>query len=165
MSLRGFFVRGAISIGNAFVDDIAVFGDALSSAYHGETALARDPRVILTDEAVAATRKHLEYYSEPKHSPQATYLLKDADGQWFLNYLESIMIAEYEAGPFYEPLEKHKEQVEKKLAEHASNPPVFAKYAWVANYHNAFCKLYPQYFKPEHLIDAELFRAAPTWIV
>ena len=52
MSVRGFFVCGAISIGNAFIDDIVVFGDALTEAYLGESKLARDPRIILTEKAV-----------------------------------------------------------------------------------------------------------------
>lgn len=47
MAIEGFFVRGAISIGDAYVDDIAVFGDALVQAYDGEINLARDPRIIL----------------------------------------------------------------------------------------------------------------------
>ena len=33
MSLAGFFVRGAIAIGEAYVDDVAVFGNALLEAH------------------------------------------------------------------------------------------------------------------------------------
>ena len=42
MALEGFFIRGAISIGEAYVDDIVVFGDALTQAHTGEYRLARD---------------------------------------------------------------------------------------------------------------------------
>jgi hypothetical protein len=61
MTVKGFFVRGAMSIGNAYADDVTVFGDALTQAYRGEDILARDPRIILTDSSVAAVKTHLAY--------------------------------------------------------------------------------------------------------
>jgi hypothetical protein len=164
MSLRGFFVRGAIAVGKAYVDDIAVFGDALTEAYAGESKPARDPRVILTKNSVAATKHHLRYYGNPNHSPQASDLLKDPDGQWFVNYLEAVMIAVDEVGPFYKEFAKHKQAVEEKLNKYAGSPVIFAKYAWVANYHNFFCDLYGQYFSDEHKINAKLLRPKPTLI-
>lgn len=165
MSVRGFFVRGAIAIGNAYVDDIAVFGDALTAAYLGESKLARDPRIILTESAVAATKRHLKYYGNPRYSPQASDLLQDSDGQWFLNYLEAVMIAANEAGPFYEEFLEHKSAVEAKLRKHSSAPVIFAKYAWVANYHNFYCDLNDKYFSEKHKIATELFTPRPSPIV
>jgi len=165
MSLRGFFIRGAIAIGSAYVDDIAVFGDALTDAYLGESKLARDPRIILTKSSVAATKRHLDYYGNPRHSPQASYLLKDSDGQWFLNYLEAVMIAVDEAGPFYEEFVQHKSAVEAKLQRYANDPVIFAKYAWVASYHNFFCDLHARHFSEEHRIDTHLFAPKPSLIV
>jgi hypothetical protein len=129
MSLRGFFIRGAIAVGNAYVDDIAVFGDALIAAHSGESRLARDPRIILTESSVAATKRHLKYYAKPQYSPQAQDLLKDSDGQWFVNYLESVMFAVDEVGPFYKEFEQHKDAVEAKLKKYAGDPVIFAKYA------------------------------------
>ena len=127
MSLKGFFIRGAISIGSAYVDDIAVFGDALTEAYSGESKLARDPRIILTARSVAATKQHLGYYSNKRHAPQSKDLLRDSDGQWFVNYLESVMIAVDEAGPFYQEFEEHKAAVEIKLTKYANDPVIFSK--------------------------------------
>ncbi len=75
MALEGFFIRGAISIGEAYVDDIVVFGDALTQAHTGESRLARDPRIILTELAVTAVKQHLHYYSSPKFAPQVGELL------------------------------------------------------------------------------------------
>jgi hypothetical protein len=164
MSLGGFFVRGAIAIGNAYVDDIAVFGDALTEAYAGESKLARDPRVILTKNSVAATKHHLKYYGNPNHSPQASDLLKDSDGQWFVNYLEAVMIAVDEVGPFYKEFAEHKQAVEEKLTKYGGNPVIFAKYSWVANYHNFFCDLHRKYFSEEHKINTDLFMPKPSLI-
>jgi len=165
MAIRGYFVRGAISIAPAYIDEIAVFGDALTQAYVGESKLARDPRIILTESAVAATKQHLTYYFPPSHAPHVRDILRDADGQWFLNYLESVLIAEHEHGPFYPEFLQHKSAVEAKLAEHASNPPIWAKYAWVAGYHNYFCDLHSNYFGEEHRVNVDLFKAAPSLIV
>ena len=165
MALEGFFIRGAISIGEVYVDDIVVFGDALTQAHTGESRLARDPRIILTESAVTAVKQHLHYYSSPKFAPQVGELLQDSDGQWFVNYLDTILIAEDEHGPFYDELLKHKAAVEIRLAEHRGNPLIFSKYVWVAGYHNCFCDLHPRYFSDEHKIDTELFRATPKLIV
>ena len=165
MVLSGFFVRGAISIGDAFVDDIVVSGNALIEAYNGECNLARDPRIILTKSAVTVVSSHLDHYAYREKAPQTRDLLKDSDGQWFLNYLDVVVLmAEEEQGPFYEEFEKHKAAVESKLAEHKSNPPIFAKYAWVAGYHNSFCDLHSQHFSEQHKINTDLFRAKPKLI-
>src|SRR6266566_3595479 len=94
MAIRGYFVRGAISVAPAYIDEIAVFGDALTEAYTGESKLARDPRIILTNSAVRAAKQHLTYYHPPAHAPHVREILKDSDGQWFLNYLDSVLIAE-----------------------------------------------------------------------
>jgi hypothetical protein len=165
MSLKGFFIRGAISIGNAYVDDIAVFGDALTEAYIGESKLARDPRIVLTETSVAVTKKHLDYYGNLRHSPQAVDLLSDSDGQWFINYLESVMIAVDEAGPFYDEFEQHKKAVEAKLKKYSNDPVIFSKYMWVANYHNFFCDLHKRHFSDKHRISTDLFRSKPSLIV
>jgi hypothetical protein len=165
MSLKGFFIRGAISIGNAYVDDIAVFGDALTEAYVGESKLARDPRIVLTETSVAATKKHLTYYGNRRHAPQAVDLLSDSDGQWFVNYLESVMIAVDEVGPFYNEFEQHKKAVEAKLQKYSNDPVIFSKYMWVANYHNFFCDFHKHHFSDEHRISTDLFRPKPSSIV
>ena len=165
MVLQGFFLRGAISIGKAFIDDIAVFGDALNQSYLGESTLARDPRIILTESAVNAVDQHLGYYGRKRFAPQVRDLLKDADGQIFVNYLDMILIAEEENGPFYEHLIKHKDVIEKKLKHYKNTPPIFAKYSWVAGYHNFFCDFHKRHFSEKHKINTELFRAQPSLIV
>src|SRR5687767_5770696 len=57
MAMEGYFIRGAIAVGDAYVDEIAVFGEALIEAYEGESRLARDPRIILTESAVNSVRQ------------------------------------------------------------------------------------------------------------
>jgi hypothetical protein len=165
MVLEGYFVRGALSVGDVYLDEIAVFGSALLEAYHGESSLARDPRIILTQSAVAATKQHLTYYGNRGHAPHVRHVLRDSDGQWFINYLECVLWAEDDCGPFYAEFARHKAAVEAKLAEHKGNPPIWAKYAWVAAYHNYFCNLHSHHFAEEHKLNVELFKQSPGLIV
>jgi hypothetical protein len=164
MANHGFFVRGAIAIGDLYIDDLTVFGQGLIDSYDGESKHARDPRVVLTKSAKEAVMQHVGYYSVSSHSPHAWYLYKDADGQFFLNYLSSILIAEEEHGPFFEMLEKHKTVIEAKLQEYRDRPAYWAKYAWSAGYHNFFCEQH-RYFTDEHKIDLSQFQMQPSRIV
>ena len=82
--------------------------------------------------------RFLNYYAEPYRSPHNGYFLVDTDGKGFLNYL-------YCAYDLYRSdIEKiimdHKTRVEAALIEHHSDPIIWAKYAWVAAYHDFFCK-------------------------
>lgn len=162
MVQKGFFVRGAVSVGDAYVDDITVFGCALSEAYQGESSLARDPRIILTASAVDAAKQHISNHYSPRSAPHTREVLRDSDGQWFLNYLDCVLFEECEDGPHYEWLEEHKLVIEEKLKKHGGNPPIWSKYAWAAGYHNYFCDLHSRWFSDEHKVNIELFRAAPS---
>lgn len=54
---HGFFMRGAISLGDAYVDDVAVYGNAFIEAHDGEVELARDlqsyPNLLSEKQAAA----------------------------------------------------------------------------------------------------------------
>jgi hypothetical protein len=164
MTLEGFFVRGALSVGDAYVDEIAVFGNALIETYEGEKTLARDPRIILTSSAVQTVQAHLTYYAEPTAAPQVRDVLQDADGQWFINYLDCLLLAVDEVGPCTSDLLRHKAAVEEKLVSSRDTPAVWSKYAWVAGYHNFFCDLHSEHYSDEYKIDIEMFRASPALI-
>ena len=161
---NGFFIRGALSVDDAFIDDIVVYGKALIEAHDGESSLARDPRIILTNSAKAMVIRHLSYYGHKSNAPQTREVLVDADGQYFLNYLDCILIGEDESGPFYDELDKHKESIQKKLKEFQNSPQVWSKFAWSASYHNFFCDLHPKHFNDSHKINVDLFRASPSLI-
>lgn len=164
MTMAGFFVRGAISVGDAYVDDIAVFGSGFLEAVEAEMRLARDPRIILTDSAVNTVREHLRYYGGAKYAPQNDDLYRDADGQWFLNYLESLILIDGEGGPAYAELARHKEIVEQRLREFRSEPRIWNKYAWVANYHNYFCDEHSEHIEESYKIDLSAAQMRPTRI-
>lgn len=159
---EGFFVRGAISIGSMYLDDVVVFGDALLEAYEGESSLARDPRIILTKSACEYVRWHLSNYHDKDHAPQARAILEDTDGQWFLNYLEIFRSYLDDVPIFFQELEKHKVSVESKLGEYRHKPNIFSKCAWVAGYHNHFCETHNFH---DHMINIESFAGELGYII
>lgn len=57
---------------------------------------------------------------------------------------------------------KHKDCVESKLEDYRQRPPVFAKYAWTAGYHNHFCDLHG--FE-EYTINIDSFAGERGFIV
>ena len=151
MAMAGFFIRGGLSIGDLYMDDVTVFGGGFNEAYYAESSLARDPRVILAPSAEKTVCAHMQYYDEE--------LCRDSDGKIFVDYLDNtILIAEHENGPFYEELMSHKQAVEHALAKYNGDPVKWSKYAWVANYHNYFCERYPQYFGDGHMIEERKLR-------
>jgi len=162
LTMEGFFIRGAISIGELYMDDITVFGDGLIEAYEGEKSLARDPRIILTESALKSVNQHLSYYGHKVHAPQVRELLKDADGQIFINYLSTLYP---EQGYLYlEELSIHKKAIEDKLSYYMSNPPVWHKYLWSANYHNYWCKEQQQ-VDDNCIIDLSQYNLSPALII
>jgi hypothetical protein len=165
MAAAGFFVRGAIAIGDAYVDDVVVFGKALLDAHEAESTIARDPRIVLTQPAKEALKVHLTYYPHPQNSHHVRTVLRDADDQWFVNYLQAVLYAPDDVGPDSEGLLKHKLVVESKLLQFKSEPAIWSKYSWVAAYHNYFCDANRNWFDTSHKIDLELFRTTPGLII
>lgn len=163
MTLRGFFIRGGIAIGNLYMDDEIVFGEGLIEAFEIEQNKARDPRIILSCSAIEYLKHHLKYYSSIEQAPQYYHLLKDRDGQFFINYLYPIIEFEYDNFIGEEEILRHKQIVESRLMEHITEPPIWSKYFWVANYHNWFCD-HSRHFEEKHKIDLSNIPSGPDRI-
>ena len=74
----GWLLRGGISIGQLFIDDVMVWGDALSKSYYLEDKIANYPRIII-DKSVVDEIIQDNQLSE--------YMRKDFDNLYFLNFL------------------------------------------------------------------------------
>lgn len=161
---QGFFLRGAISIDNLYIDEHIVYGKGLIDSYLGESKKARDPRIILTETASLAVKQHIEYYAQPSFAPQTKHILLDSDGQFFLNYSHSIFIATPERDPYYDELVAHKKVIEKKLQDFRDQPLLWSKYSWAANYHNYFCDLHDDWILEEIKVDLSKYQMQPRLI-
>lgn len=148
MALRGFFIRGGLSVGPLFVDDNSVYGEALINAYHLESKVAVSPIVVLCDNTMKLVDKHIGYYYG-NGAPQVRDILVNADGRYFINYLSECILQTDEGEEVArDSLKQHKGQIESALAQYVGQPAVFAKFSWLAAYHNYFCdsvSSYPGY--------------------
>lgn len=160
MVLEGFFIRGGIAVGEAYIDDLAVYGPALLEAYAGESELARDPRIVLTESAKTLVAEHLAYYGNAYHAPQTGMLKRDRDGQWFIDYLRAAIIDDSFDPPLVEDqiVRSHRDVVTEQLSRFRQSPRIWSKYEWVALYHNDFCRRYSDLFDETFLIEVETVR-------
>jgi hypothetical protein len=158
LALEGFFLRGGFSLGDLYIDDKMVFGDALIDAYKLENEKANNPRIIISDSVMELVKHHITYYAKPEIAPHNDHILIDVDNQPYVNYLVTTIADEnylYEDALF-----SHKEIIEKNLKDHIASPRVWNKYLWVANYHNYFCDSVREYdgFSQKLLIDTEVLK-------
>jgi hypothetical protein len=157
---KDFFIRGAVSYDDAYIDDIVVFGSALTEAYEGESIKAIYPRIILTESAVNAIDRYIDRRRNLTSSDKIPFswikrnLLEDSDGKWFINYLNAAFLDffDYSNKPNLKIILKHKELVENNLEKNKKNNCVWLKYVWVAHYHNFFCNLHSEYLSEKHKI-------------
>lgn len=146
LALEGLFVRGGISVGEFYINEDIVFGPALLDAHNVESQIACYPRIILDEKTVKRVQKYISYYDV---APQQSKILIDSDGQWFLNYLNTIFSFYTKCNNEYEfqiiqqeLLLRHKQKIEEMLMIYKENIRVWDKYVWTANYHNYFCNLH-----------------------
>lgn len=162
LALNGFFSRGAIVRGFGYSDRRLIFGSPLLEAHNLEMKQAKYPRIILSDEMKKSIEKISTMYTDPNWCPFASLILKTDDDILFINYLFELwqfsedMINFYRrqkpdnpiAKMTYYPeaislLESHKNHILKNFKKFkGTNPHIYRKYFWLAQYHNFFCQTY-----------------------
>jgi hypothetical protein len=126
---RGFFVRGAITLGPFHIGGGFIFGPALVEAHELEKSTALHPRIVLGADAETAQRNAAED-SDKEVSPP---LLCDNDGRLFVDYMRVLL--EDPKSPI-SALERYREIVMRQLREHRAKREIWEKYRWVGEYHN-----------------------------
>ena len=149
LACNGFFTRGGMAIGDAYIDDKVVFGGAVVEAYLAEARQAREARVVLAPSMRDLFDLHATFYINADSVPW--HLRRDVDGEVFLDYLHYTEVSENGEVPI--GLESHRDQIAKGLRDHVSRPTVQQKYFWLAKYHNAFCR---QEFRQEPFLLVDL---------
>lgn len=139
MAINGFFIRGAVALNEAFIDEIVVTGPALMEAYSAEQVDADYPRVILTSTAYDEVTRYGTSHPKPQDNQLSDYLRLDVDGRQFVNYLTAgLLDANLVA--------RHRDAVIAKLKEFQADSKILKKYQWVAQYHNNFCAEHVEQF-------------------
>jgi len=139
LAIEGFLSRGGISVGDHYMNDDIVFGDALLNAVKKDKG-GGPPYISLDSNATEILRRHLGFYGDSaNYAPQRNYLLEDADGTIFINYLAEALIGFPESEIFFDLFESHKKTITSGLYKYMTDPGVRAKYEWAARYHNFVC--------------------------
>lgn len=90
-------------------------------------------------------------------------LWEDADGQYFLNYLNSYV--KDESGLFNWAYAEHRKAIEGKLIKYKGIPQIWSKYMWAARHNNYFCDTYPDLLGDDLRVDIEKFRGPISSII
>lgn len=151
---EGFFSRGCIGTGLMYMDEDVVLGPALLEAYKIEREKARDPRIVLSPGAAAMAKGHVSS-SEQGDPFYSSWLLEDSDGQSFVSYLMPRVLL----GKNGKTLLTHKTIVERNLERFRTDPYIWSKYAWAAQYHNHMCSKYLPGRRKERIGPATLARS------
>lgn len=130
---EGFFLRGAIAVGEFHHHDGIIFGPALVHAAELEHDVAVHPRIVLSRDTERCQRDAAAAHASPADAPQNLYLLRDSDGWAFIDYLALVFDGPEDPRP---TLERHRERIGGRLEEHRANKRVWEKYRWAAEYHN-----------------------------
>ena len=121
---EGVLSRGGIAYGKFYIDDLMVWGDALTSAYHLESTVAIFPRIVI-DPKLAKKLNLLEQSAE-----NAKLLItQDWDGMLFVDYLQEKLIRDYDL-----VLLKEIGKFEERLLECNSDVKIMQKLIWHSNY-------------------------------
>jgi hypothetical protein len=135
LALAGYLVRGAICLGNLFIDSTDAFGPALIRAYELERDHATHPRIIIDDELLSFAE------SEGIAPLWDDCVGVDSDGGYFLDYLFGLMLPLIQESPNHVDLQKirsHAELIETllKSEESAKDAQIRKKHIWLRDYHN-----------------------------
>lgn len=123
--IRGYLVRGGICIGDFFADDTMVWGRALVAAHELESEVAIHPRVILHPKMVAELGIAVD-------SQKQNWLQQDADGLFYIDYLQPRMLKEQEQ---YDDLVlKCYADIDRMIAEAGDRIKILQKINWHLGY-------------------------------
>lgn len=164
LALDGVFCRGGMTIGPLFMDELTAFGPAILEAYKIESQIADVPRIAISSDVVDLAKRYSKFYAEPAESPENRSVAVDIDGIGFVNYLDELV----DGGEVCaDSLAKHRDNVMRELVANQKRPKIWAKYRWVAGYHNWFCELTRDLygFHSDLLISSESVHVAPTFLI
>lgn len=130
-----FLVRGAVTVGQLYQDQFFTHGPALIECHRLE-ASDRNPRVILSSDAVRLVAEHLADCEDATHSCRDLIV---TDGSIsFVSYMWPNRVNESQS---LEGLARHRGAIVRGLSE-TTPEGVRQKYFWMIAYHNWFCRRY-----------------------
>ena len=137
LAYLGVFIRGGITIGPAYHDEVNAFGPAMVEAYELESGSAVYPRIILTGQTLSAGIAASRNQRNPTDiALLRTLLRQDQDGFYYLDYLRQFQELDYPEYDYYRLMLRIRESLIYNLNLYHSNNRVFPKYCWMLSYWN-----------------------------
>lgn len=144
MIANGFLVRGGITKGDFYCDNVLIWGRALVHAYDLESNIAIYPRIIVDPELVA----NLELFTKPDdpiNKNQSKWIFQDYDGLVYIDYLHDFTCLN---NPFC--INIFLDDIEQKIGS-SQNLKVTQKYLWQRSY---LLRKHKELFSEEHFQKA-----------
>lgn len=137
----GFWLRGAITIGELSIDNTVVWGTGLIEAYTTENQIAIFPRVVISPKIIATYKENTKATSLNLDA----FVLQDDDGALFLDFL--LAAPNLKLIPTISAIlgEKTKEMA-------AKDERVRQKANWMISYFNRHCQRYKDRIESEKYI-------------
>ena len=154
--------RGAITVGELYIDSDFVFGPALIEAYELESKIAKCPRIIISDESIIEIKKLIPYHPYSTTIDPDYIFPTDADGKRYLNYFRVedskpyLNFEEFSNGPSEGFIQltvyiKDMRPVIKELVDNFNtdtqyysvedNKHIIKKYKWLISKYNEACEV------------------------
>lgn len=136
-------LRGGITLGDFYIDNMFVWGRALIESYNIESK-ASYPRIVLSNvvtNMLEESKNINNIIDDIIAEIETAYIKRDSEGTQFLHYLWNTLYLYSKSFPFINRkeiqgnLKGFKENVENALSEKKDG--VFEKYQWIAKYHNS----------------------------
>ncbi|MYK02391.1 MAG: hypothetical protein F4037_10635 [Gemmatimonadales bacterium] len=158
LAADGFFLRGAITVGQHYQDQDIAYGEALLEAVDLDKS-GDPPRLVIGSSLEPLIAEHLSWYGG--EAPHHSSLLEDPrDERLFVNYLE-VAYEDFPDAPVeHALLAAHQGHVLRGLRESESGSSVRAKYAWAATYHDYVCSTLAHQYQPHRGDGADFEYAA-----
>lgn len=140
VALAGRQVRGGITLGPLYMDSQMAHGKALVDAVQLEEKKAAFPRIVLSTKCLIPILEDIRrsYGGDIRNSLWAESLLVDTDDRIFINYLSALFGENEDELPGR--LTEIGSGLADSLGEFHSEPKIYAKYEWAAQYFNHFCR-------------------------
>jgi hypothetical protein len=139
----GYFIRGALTIGDIHVDRQTIFGPAMAKAYGLEQEFAVYPRIIIdpivfTEITTNPLLIHEDHDLKTEKNYYRHFLTRDADGLYFVDYLRASLTEFEDNNEIFDFFQQHKQLIVEAASTQDTLSEIAAKYLWLANYHNNF---------------------------
>lgn len=138
LSNLGIFIRGGVSMGQAYHDEYNAFGPAMNEAYRLESVEAKFPRIILTNQTLLNGIRVSKNLQNPYDKSLLMSLIRRdrSDGYYYLDYLKQFQELDYPEYNYYIWLSTIRDYLVRNLNAYRSDDSIYSKYRWMLEYWN-----------------------------